>query len=131
MSDFQHILFYDGNCLLCNGAIKFLLKRDQQKQLMVSPLQSEAAKKYLKQITKPWPDSIIFYSNNEIFIESTAVIRAFACLSKWRKIALLLLIIPTFIRNAVYLWIARNRYDWFGKSDSCLLPTNYQDQILS
>lgn len=129
MKDIKNIVFYDGHCLLCNRAIKYLLKNDRKKRLKVAPLQSKVAEHYLKELEKPWPDSIIFYSNNKIYLKSNAVLIATAKLSILHKPLLLLRIIPKFIRNWVYDWVAKNRYGWFGKSETCLLPNAWNDRI--
>lgn len=130
MSTPKHIVFYDGHCLLCNGAIKYLLKNDKKKRLKVAPLQSDVAEHYLQELHKPWPDSIILYSKGKIYLKSTAVLLAMIKLNALHWPLGLLLIIPNFIRNWVYDWVARNRYGWFGKSDACLFPGAYTDQIL-
>jgi predicted DCC family thiol-disulfide oxidoreductase YuxK len=127
----ENIIFYDGHCLLCSKAIQYLLKYDKQHQLYFSPLQSDVAKKHLAHIPEPWPDTIILYSNNKTYLQSSAVLRASAKLNVWHKPLYLLLLVPPFIRNAVYDWVAKNRIRWFGKSDTCFLPYEWKDRILN
>lgn len=130
MEHVKHIVFYDGHCILCSKAIQFLLVNDKHKRLYFSALQSETAANYLKPLSKPWPDSLILYSNKKIYVKSSAALIAISKLSFWYRPIVLLLIIPSFIRNWIYDWVAKNRYGWFGKTDSCFLPGNWKDRMV-
>jgi len=130
MDKINHVLYYDGHCILCSKAVQFLLERDKKKRLHFSPLQSAYAAEHLKSLPKPWPDSIILQTNNKVYVKSSAVLIAISKLSFWYRPIALLLIIPPFIRNWVYDWVAKNRYGWFGKTDSCFLPGNHQERII-
>ena len=119
------IILFDGVCNLCNGSVKFVLKRDKTAQIRFAPLQS-AAGNALCQIHHIDPtalDSFIFIENGSIFKQSTAALRICRHLSFPWPLIFVCIIIPRFIRDRVYNWIARNRYNWFGKKESCMIPT--------
>lgn len=130
MDKINHVVYYDGHCILCSKAIQFLLVRDKNKRLHFSPLQSGYAAEHLTSLPKPWPDSIILQTNNKIYVKSSAVLIAVSKLGSIYKLVALLLIIPPFIRNFVYDWVAKNRYGWFGKSDTCFLPFEWKDRMI-
>ena len=124
MQDFSYtnIVFFDGVCGICNRFIDFLLSHKNGKALYFSPLQGDAAKvlipkKYLAQ------DTIVFKTQKKIYIKSTAALRILYTLGGLWKLSLVFLIMPAFIRNFVYDVIASNRYKWFGKKESCRIPT--------
>jgi len=116
----QSIVFFDGVCNLCNKAVDFLLRFDRSGKLKFAPLQGTTATKVLKQVNF---ESIVFYHEGKELKKSEA---AFALLRfmdfPWR-ILLVLRIFPTYVCDAIYDFIAKYRYQIFGKSDSCRLPT--------
>ena len=116
------IVFYDGHCGLCNSAVQFLLRNDTSNHLLFAQLQGEMAKKMgLDQ--ENIPDSLVFAKNNKIDFRSTAAIKALAACGGYRKLIFVLYIFPTFIRDWVYDYIAKNRYKWFGRYDACRIPS--------
>lgn len=120
----QAIVFFDGVCNLCNGAVQFILKRERAAALMFAPLQG---KKFLAAAGHPppeTPDSILFFENGVFYRESDAVLRISRYLGQpWRFLGYLAWVLPRFLRDAIYRFIARNRYRWFGKREACYLPT--------
>ena len=120
----QPLLLYDGVCLLCNGLIKFVLKADKKGKIYISPLQSEYAARRLEgtEIIPEDLDRVVLIANDEFYTSSRAVLELFGLLGFPYQILYIFRIVPSFIRDAVYRWIARNRYRWFGKADACLLP---------
>lgn len=121
------ILFFDGVCDLCNNAVTFVIRHDKQKRFLFAPLQSEAGKEALQALRaeggKPAPDSIVLYYKGKYYLRSSAVLRAAKLLGGGLSLVSAFLIVPPFIRNTVYDWVARNRYRWFGKRDACMIPT--------
>ncbi|MFT3948530.1 MAG: thiol-disulfide oxidoreductase DCC family protein [Agriterribacter sp.] len=119
------IILFDGVCNLCNSSIQFVLKKDKKKQFYFTSLQSNAGQQLLKQyrLSPGKFDSFILIENNKAYTRSTAALRVVKRLSGLWPLLYIFIIIPPFIRNAVYDWVARNRYKWFGKSESCMLPT--------
>ena len=118
------IVFYDGDCGLCDRCIKFLIRIDRNRMLSYSTLQGETAARMLGEPTgDPAVWSIKLLSEGQLYDRSTAVLRAIALTGGFWKVAKLLLAVPRPIRDAVYRWVATNRYRWFGKTDACMVPT--------
>ena len=121
--DHKTIILFDGICNLCNGAVQFLLKRDKKKQFMFASLQSDAAKYILLQynVKKFGMDSIVFIEDGEIYQKSTAVLKIIKYLNwPWTMISVTSFL-PLGFRDRMYDFIAKNRYRWFGKKDSCIM----------
>jgi predicted DCC family thiol-disulfide oxidoreductase YuxK len=121
----KQILFFDGFCNLCTGSVQFIIKRDKKNKLQFASLQSEAGQQMLQKFGLPTQElnSLIFVDDNIIYQKSTGALRIAKYLSGAWPLAYGLTIIPAFIRNAVYNWVAKNRYKWFGKKNECWLPT--------
>ena len=119
------IIFFDGMCNLCNSSVQFILKKDTNNVFLFSSLQSDAAKGILLQYNLENFDlsSIILVEKGIIYQKSTAILRIAKSLAGISKYAYVYIIVPKFIRDGVYSFIAKNRYKWFGKRDSCMLPT--------
>jgi len=117
------IIFFDGVCNLCNSSIQFILKRDTNELFLFSSLQSDAAKDILLQYNLENFDlsSIILLENGVIYQKSTAILKITKKLSGIYKYGYAFIIIPKFIRDGIYSFIAKNRYKWYGKRDACML----------
>ena len=121
----KSLLLFDGVCNLCHGAVQFFIKRDPNDRLVYASLQSELGKKILAATGMDGKDlkSLVLVEEGEVYLRSEAALRAARHLrGKW-KLANNLRILPRFIRDAVYDFIAANRYRWFGKKESCPLPS--------
>jgi predicted DCC family thiol-disulfide oxidoreductase YuxK len=118
------IIFYDGECGLCDRSIQFVMRHDKKRRFRFAALQSDFAAKTLgKDLTF---DSFVFYEHGKARYRSSAALHMFRTLGGAWSLLYGLMIIPPFIRNAVYDFVARNRYKWFGKYDSCKIPTPEQ-----
>ncbi|TVZ51710.1 thiol-disulfide oxidoreductase DCC family protein [Dokdonia sp. Hel_I_53] len=119
------IILFDGVCNLCNGAITFVIQRDKADLFRYAPLQSDIGKELaLKhEIDQDNVDSIILIANGSAFTKSTAALKIAKHLKGGWPLLSIFLIIPKFIRDGVYDFIARNRYRWFGKMNACMIPT--------
>ena len=118
------VLLFDGICNLCNGAVRFFIRRDLRKCLRFAPLQSETGQRILKANELPINhlSSIVFVEDGRSYINSSAVLRACGHLRfPWPAVKVFLLV-PRPFRDQTYKWVARNRYRWFGKKDECPLP---------
>ena len=124
MTTWNRIILFDGVCNLCNASIQFIIKRDKKNLFKFASLQSDVGKSLLAQhhIDGTKMDSVVYIENGKAFTESTAAIRVAGYLGFPWNLLQVFLIVPSMIRNVVYQWIARNRYKWFGKQDSCMLP---------
>jgi predicted DCC family thiol-disulfide oxidoreductase YuxK len=118
------ILFFDGNCGLCNRSVKFVLRKEKNKELVFSPLQSEFAKKTLAPFNLgDQMDSIVLLQNGKIYLRSSAALRVTKYLKGVWPVFLAFLIVPPFIRNFIYDYISKNRLTWFGTADYCEMMT--------
>ena len=119
------ILLFDGYCNLCNNSVQFVLNHEKNTDLVFTSLQSEAGISLLKQynINPLNLDSLVFIKNNKFHTKSSAALSLTPYLRGLYPLLYSLLIIPPFIRNTVYDYIARNRYKWYGKAESCMMPT--------
>jgi len=117
------IIFFDGVCNLCNGAINFIIDRDKKGYFKFAPLQSKIAKKFVPQSVIENTDSIIYLDSGQLYSKSTAALKIARHLDGPWKGFYAFIIIPKFIRDYFYDLIAKNRYKWFGKRESCRMPT--------
>ena len=110
------VLLFDSGCKLCNSSIKFVTKGDKKQQIKQIPLSSlEGAAIVAKYPSLQNINSIIFIANNKVFIESDAILQIAQHLSFPYKLLVAVIIVPKKWRDAIYRWIAKNRYKWFGK----------------
>ena len=121
----QSIILFDGLCNLCDAAVNFVIKHDVEKNFLFTSLQSDVGQKLLKKYNLPLENfnSFTLIQNNEVYTQSTAALKVAKQLKSGIKFIYIFIIIPPFIRNAIYNWIAKNRYKWFGKKEVCLIPT--------
>lgn len=125
MSNPEHIVLFDGVCNLCNESVSFIIKHDSKKLFKFASLQSEYAKNILTQYDKNFSGmhSIIYIEKGKIYDESNAALRISRHLDSFWRFAYLFIIVPKFLRDGVYKIIAKNRYKWFGKKESCMMPS--------
>lgn len=119
------IIFFDGLCNLCNGAVQFTIQRDPKNIFKFASLQSSFAKETLApyHIEPEQGDSFVLLENGKVYQRSAAALRVAKKLNGLWPALYAFMIIPPFIRNAVYNYIAKNRYKWFGKQEHCWVPT--------
>ena len=119
------IILFDGVCNLCNGAVTFIIKRDKKDVFKFAALQSEIGQQLISKfnIDTSKVDSIILIDGDKHYEKSSAALRIAKQLSGAYPLLFGFMILPKFIRNAVYDYIAKNRYKWFGKKESCMIPT--------
>jgi predicted DCC family thiol-disulfide oxidoreductase YuxK len=122
----KKIILFDGVCNLCNSAVQFVIKHDVKDVFRFVALQSELGQEILKHIgiNPKNIDSIILYEPGvAYYYKSSAAIQIARSLGSFWHFGTIFRIIPTAIRNQLYDYIARNRYKWFGKKESCMIPT--------
>jgi predicted DCC family thiol-disulfide oxidoreductase YuxK len=119
------ILFFDGECLLCQGSVQFLIKRDHSISFRYAHLQGNSFKGLLEIIpVKELPDSVVLLDNGSLFLQTDAVIQSMKYLQNpYKSLGFILRLIPKKIRNFFYNLIGKNRYRWFGKTDTCMMPS--------
>ncbi|MGB6267370.1 MAG: DCC1-like thiol-disulfide oxidoreductase family protein [Olleya sp.] len=131
----KKLILFDGVCNLCNSSVQYVIKNDKKNLFLFAPLQSETGQKIINHFNLDTSkiDSILLYSeDNDITYKSTAALKIAAKLGFPRNLLIVFLIVPTFIRNWVYDYIAKNRYKWFGKREECMIPNqNLKEKFLN
>ncbi|EKN70057.1 hypothetical protein BABA_06761 [Neobacillus bataviensis LMG 21833] len=128
----ERIILFDGECNLCDSSVQFIIKRDPVGKFKFASLQSAIGQELLKKHGhKTTISSFVLIENGKAYVKSGAAIRISKQLYGLWKVPTVFLVIPPFIRDNLYDVIAKNRYKWFGKKDSCLLPTpEWKDRFL-
>jgi len=121
-------ILFDGVCNLCNGFVQFVIRHDPEGRFRFAALQSEAARALLAAQGHPAPpptdpESVLLLSGGRLYSHSTAVLRIARRLGGVWRLAVVGAVLPRAWRDALYRWVARHRYRWFGRQESCLLPT--------
>jgi predicted DCC family thiol-disulfide oxidoreductase YuxK len=123
----KQLILFDGVCNLCNSSVLYVIKRDKKDKFLFAPLQSEIGKEIISDfnIDTQKTDSILLYNpeNKTITYKSSAALRIAKQLGFPLNLMILFIIVPPFIRNWVYDYIAKHRYRWFGEKESCMIPT--------
>lgn len=122
----KKLILFDGVCNLCNRSVQFVIKHDSKDIFMFTALQSETGKEVIKEfnIDTQKTDSILLYAPKKgIDDKSTAALKIAALLGFPQNLMTVFFIIPRFIRDWFYDYIAKNRYNWYGKKDACMAPT--------
>ena len=131
----QHaIILFDGVCNFCNARINFIIRHDKHDHFRFAPQQSNVAKKILAEnkINTFSTDSFFLIQDGKIFDRTSAALRIAKKLDGAWPAFYILLVIPSFLRDIVYRIIAKNRYKWWGKKESCMVPTeNMRAKFLS
>ncbi len=127
----NHIVLFDGVCNLCNSSVRFIYQRDKQQQFSYQSLQSDEAKELLKPhgYDPSSLQSILLLSEGQLFEKSSAVIKIGQLLGKPYSFGQVFSLIPQSLRDAIYDFVARNRYRWFGKKDYCVFDPNFQQKV--
>ena len=120
----QPVILFDGICNFCNAGINFIIKQDKKKVFRFAALQSEAGQQLLQKhgLSTNKFESFILIDEGKVYQKSDAGIKVYGKLPWYWKWMQLAWIAPQFVRDAVYDFIARNRYKWFGKKDACMIP---------
>jgi len=119
----ERIVFFDGVCGLCNSFVNRLMRWDRKHTFYFAALQGNTARSHGLGSGESDPESIVYFSQGKVYTESGAAIRIVADLGGLYGLLRIFLIVPSFIRNGIYRWVARNRYRWFGRKELCRLPT--------
>lgn len=119
------VIIFDGVCHLCNSSIDFVMKRDRKRIFRYTANQMEAGRKILGEngINPDQIESVYLYEKGKLYDKSSAALRIARNLGFPYSLAYIFMIVPSFIRNFFYDLIAQNRYKWFGKKETCRLPT--------
>ncbi len=125
MESNETIVLFDGVCNLCNGLVRFIIPRDRKGRIRFASLQSDAGQRLLQKWELPADilGSVIVIDNGELFTKSTAALKITRKLDGFWPVLYALILVPRFLRDPLYDWVARNRYKWFGRTEACLYPT--------
>lgn len=125
----QPIVFFDGVCGLCNHTMNFIISQDEHKIYRYTPLQGETAKKELPHAMTENINSMAFKVGDRIYTQSEAVLRILIGLGGMWGFARIFLIIPGSLRNLIYSFVAKHRYRWFGKHETCRIPSPAERKV--
>lgn len=114
------VILFDGVCNLCTGSVQFVIARDSRKRFRFASLQSPVAEKLLGE--RDQLESMVLVVGDKVYRKSTAALKIARCLDGLWPLLSVFLVIPRFLRDAVYDWIGRRRYRMFGKRDVCWTP---------
>ena len=126
LTENKKLILFDGVCNLCNSSVQYVIKHDKKNKFLFTALQSETGQQLINQygIDTSKTDSILLYTPKKgVVAKSTAALTIAYHLGFPNNILSIFLVIPAFIRNWVYDYIAKNRYKWYGKKESCWIPT--------
>ena len=121
----QPLILFDGVCNLCNSSVQKIIKIDKHHKFKFASLQSDAGKEILLQFStdNSKMDSVLLLQNNQIYAKSSAILGVFKEIGGFYKLLLIFWLVPKPIRNWMYDFIAKNRYNWFGKQKEGMIPT--------
>ena len=120
----KKVILFDGECKFCDQSVQFIIKRDPIGYFKFASLQSDIGKELLNKYNAPKDiDSFVLIEDNNCYFKSSAALRICKNLKGGWKILYVLLVVPKPIRDLFYGFIAKNRYKWFGKKESCMLPS--------
>jgi predicted DCC family thiol-disulfide oxidoreductase YuxK len=119
------VVLFDGVCNLCNGSVVFIIKRDAKSKLRFASLQSEYGEEQMKKFNLPPSalNSVLLIKGGRLYQKSNAALEIASMLDGIWPILYVFKIVPRFLRDFIYDWIAHNRYRWFGKKEACMIPT--------
>lgn len=124
---------YDGYCNLCNASVRFVLRNDKKGKFYFASLESQFAETHAADIgvSDIDPDTVIYLRHSDVYLRSEAVLHILNELGGWLRLFSVFLILPRSVTDFLYNVIARNRYRWFGRKDSCPIPQDsWKDRFL-
>jgi len=118
------VVLFDSQCLICNGFVRWIIKMDKNQLIKFSGLQSDKAQLEIatRNIPMPENDSVVLLFPNSYFLESNAIIEILKMTRRSSILANLISRIPQKWRDALYHWVARNRYRFYKKRNYCPMP---------
>jgi predicted DCC family thiol-disulfide oxidoreductase YuxK len=122
----KKIILFDGVCNFCNSIVLKIIKHDSKDLFVFTSLQSEIGKEITNHLnidTTKIDSIILFETENTFHIKSNAALRIMQLLGGFWNVTTLLKVLPVSFRDYIYNYIAKNRYTWFGKKDTCMIPT--------
>ena len=125
----KHVIFFDGHCNLCNASVDFVLKKDKEEKFLFDSLQSDYAVETFNSIFPKDTDSIIVWTKSgDLLLKSNAALLIASELGGWLRLFIIFKVLPLLLRDAIYAFLAKNRYKWFGRKNTCRLPSSDERQ---
>jgi len=123
---FEKVIVFDGVCNFCNAFVDFVMRHDPQGIFKFGTLQSGQAQEILRRLGLHSEDfeTFLLLEQGQVFTKSTAALKIAKCLSGPWPLLMIFLIVPRLIRDGIYDFIARRRYRWMGKRDTCRVPSS-------
>ena len=121
----ENVILFDGVCNLCDGWVKLIIERDPKGYFFFAPLQSEAGQRLLNEnkLSPEYLKSIVLLENGRTYFGSTSVLRTCRKMKGLWPLIYVFILVPAPIRDFFYDWVASRRYQWFGRKESCLIPS--------
>lgn len=118
------IVVFDAQCLLCDGWVRFLLRHDKGRRLRFASIQGEHGQALLARagLRVEGLQTLLLVDGERVWQHTAAILRVLHVLGGVWRLAWIAWLVPAPLRDALYRWLARNRYRWFGRSETCLLP---------
>lgn len=119
------LVLFDGVCNLCNASVQFIIEHDPEGKIMFCSLQSERGQAILTHLGMKTDDfdTFIFIEQGKAYTRSSGILKEVSYFAGWWRFLSIFSIIPKRIRDFFYNIVAQNRYRWFGKKESCWIPT--------
>ena len=119
------ILLFDGVCNLCNHFVQFVIQRDPEAVFRFAPLQSDIGRQLSEQAGLPLGElnTVVLYTGDQFYTHSDVALEVVRRLPGFWPLLYGFKVLPKFLRDAGYNWVAQNRYRWFGRKESCMVPT--------
>ena len=118
---YNHLILFDGVCNLCNASVDLVIRNDKKNIFHLASLQSDFGQRFSKayNLSTENFETIVYLENGKLYFKSSAALRIAKHMGGIYPLLLGFIIVPPFIRNFVYEVISNNRYNWFGKRDTC------------
>ncbi|HNP33174.1 MAG TPA: DCC1-like thiol-disulfide oxidoreductase family protein [Flavobacterium sp.] len=123
----KKIILFDGVCNLCDSSVQFVIKHDKKDVFRFVQLQSELGQKIICHIgisTSTFDSTILYEPPDTYYCKSDVAFKILKEISGIHKCLLVFSILPKTMLDKIYDYVARNRYKWFGKKESCMIPTS-------
>lgn len=121
----ERVIFFDGVCRLCNGSVNFVIRHNRDQTIKFATVQSKLGKRVLEEhgLSTDKFESMLYFEAGQPYEKSTAALKIAKRLSFPFNALQVFYLVPKTIRDWLYDQVARNRYKWFGKQETCLAPT--------
>jgi predicted DCC family thiol-disulfide oxidoreductase YuxK len=127
------VVLFDGLCNLCGRSVRYIIRQDPNARFQFAPLQSKAGRELQERYGFGLHslDTVILIEGGKAYTKSDAALRIMRRLEGPVRFWWLTRFVPRFLRDAIYDWVGRNRYRWFGRRDDCIVPAPHLRETLS